>query len=181
VALQIYDESPVTETTTFKLPVRRKPDGAPAGATPTILVDTREQEPLVFARLPSVRATLVTADYSVLGLERLFAVERKDLDDLANCCSGQSRQRFERELHRLRGYPFRRLLIIGSEHDIRQAKYHSNINPQSIIGSLATWEIRFNLPVVFSASAEQAARQLERWAFYLAREIIQNANHLAKS
>jgi ERCC4-type nuclease len=78
-------------------------------------------------------------------------------------------------------YPFRRLLVVGSEDEIRQAKYHSNVSPQSVLGSLATWEIRFNLPVVFSASADLAARQLERWTFYFAREIILNANHLAKS
>jgi ERCC4-type nuclease len=122
---------------------------------------------------------LATADYSVLGLERLFAVERKSLDDLANSCSGESRQRFERELLRMRSYPFCRLLIVGSEDDIRQAKYHSNVSPQSVIGSLATWEIRFNLPVVFSASADLAARQLERWAFYFAREIILSANSIS--
>jgi ERCC4-type nuclease len=178
VALQIHDESAVRETSTFKLPVLRTLDGAPAGAYPTILVDTREQEPLVFKRLPSIRATLVTADYSVLGLEPLFVVERKSLDDLANSCSGEGRQRFERELSRMRSYPFRRLLIIGSEDQIRQSQYHSKVNPQSVIGSLATWEIRFNLPVVFAASAEQAARQLESWAFYSVREIILNANRL---
>jgi len=179
VTIQVHDQSPVTEASTFKLPVLRKPDGAPAGQKPTILVDTREQEPLVFTRLPSVRASLLTADYSVLGLERLFAVERKSLQDLANSCCGPNRERFERELLRMRSYPFGRLLIVGSEDDIHQAKYHSNINPQSIIGSLATWEIRFNLPVVFSASAEQAARQLERWAFYFAREIILSAKSIS--
>jgi ERCC4-type nuclease len=77
-----------------------------ADTEPAILIDTREKEPLVFKRLPSLRATLVTADYSVLGLQRLFAVERKSLDDLANCCSGESRQRFKGELLRMRSYPF---------------------------------------------------------------------------
>jgi hypothetical protein len=67
----------------------------------------------------------------------------------ASCCA-PNRERFERELLRMRSYSF------------RQTKYHSNINPQSIIGSLATWKIRFNLPVVFSVSPNLAARQLER-------------------
>jgi hypothetical protein len=47
------------------------------------------------------------------------------------------------------------------------------------IGSLATWEIRFDLPVVFSANAEQAARQLERWVFYFARQYILCANSIS--
>jgi ERCC4-type nuclease len=159
----------------------RTPNGAPTGVQPTILVDTREQEPLVFTRLRSCRATLVTADYSLLDLERLFAAERKSLEDLANCCSGQGRQRFERELLRMRSYPFRRLLIVGTENEIRQGQYHSNINPRSIIGSLATWEIRFDLPITFCPTPETAAHQLERWAFYFAREIILNAIRLVKS
>jgi hypothetical protein len=31
---------------------------------------------------------------------------------------GDNRERFERELHRLRGYRFKRLLVVGSEAEI---------------------------------------------------------------
>ncbi len=55
---------------------------------PAIVIDTREQMPLVFRHLSAVRATLQTGDYSVLGLEHLFAVERKSLADLVMCCVG---------------------------------------------------------------------------------------------
>ena len=40
--------------------------------------------------------------------------------ELVACCMGDNRVRFERELHRLRGYRFKRLLIVGSEKDIRE-------------------------------------------------------------
>ena len=36
---------------------------------PVIVCDTREQEPLVFTRLRSVRGTLTTGDYGILGAE----------------------------------------------------------------------------------------------------------------
>ena len=42
--------------------------------TPTIIVDTREQDPLTFANLPPERRTLPTGDYSVLGFERDFSI-----------------------------------------------------------------------------------------------------------
>jgi DNA excision repair protein ERCC-4 len=83
--------------------------------------------------LKTQSGTLVTGDYSIAGLESLFAVERKSISDLVGCCVGQGRERFERELHRLRGFRFRRLLIIGSEAQILKGEYHSNINPRAVL------------------------------------------------
>jgi hypothetical protein len=69
-----------------------------ADLRPVVVIDSREQAPLVFARLQSVAGTLYSGDYSVLGLEDVLAVERKSLDDLANCCLASGRDRFEHEL-----------------------------------------------------------------------------------
>lgn len=43
--------------------------------------------------------------------EELFAVERKTIADLVACCIGANRERFFRELHRLRGYRLLQSLI----------------------------------------------------------------------
>lgn len=85
--------------------------------TPTIIIDTREQTPLLFANLPTERRTLTTGDYSVLGFERDFSIERKTIEDLIQSATFE-RERFERELVRMRGYSFRRLLIVGTLADI---------------------------------------------------------------
>jgi DNA excision repair protein ERCC-4 len=151
-----------------------------AGAKPVIVIDTREQEPLVFERLASRARTLVSGDYSVVGLEHLFAVERKSITDLVSCCIGQNRERFERELHRLRGYRFKRLLVVGSEAEILKGDYRSNIKPQAVIGTLRAFEMRYDLPVVFSQTPELAARQVESWAFWFAREIVEVVNNLKR-
>src|SRR5262245_1280621 len=98
---------------------------------PTIVTDTREQTPLRFTQFPTVRGTLDTGDYSIAGAESLFAVERKSIEDLVACCMGDNRDRFERELHRLRGYPFARLLIVGVPAEIETQRYRSNISPKS--------------------------------------------------
>jgi hypothetical protein len=58
----------------FRLPARRSL-GELADRAPVIVVDTREQEPLAFERLASVRGTLQTGDYSVAGLQDLFSIE----------------------------------------------------------------------------------------------------------
>lgn len=129
-------------------PLRRL--GDLANVRPCIVVDTRKQAPLPIRRLPVTRAGLLTGDYSVAGLEELFAVERKSIPDLVACCVGENRERFERELHRLRGFRFKRLLIVGERKDIETGAYHSNIRPAAILASLAAWEVRFDIPVVFT-------------------------------
>ena len=70
-----------------------------------IVRDSREQAPFTFSGLPvevSVGA-LEAGDYSLHGFERRVAVERKELGDLVGCL-GTDRERFQRELARLRGY-----------------------------------------------------------------------------
>ena len=92
--------------TSFNLPALRSL-GELADHSITIVIDTREQAPLVFSQLQSVRGTLTTGDYSIQGLQELFSVERKSVGDLVGCCMGENRERFERELHRLRGFRHR--------------------------------------------------------------------------
>jgi hypothetical protein len=100
----------------FCLPALRSL-GELADRASVIVVDTREQDPLVFERLASMRGTLQTGDYSVVGLQDLFSIERKTVSDLVGCCMRQNLERFERELHRLRGYRVKRLLVVGKGGD----------------------------------------------------------------
>lgn len=161
----------------FRLPALRSL-GELADRAPVIVIDTREQEPLVFERLASVRGTLTTGDYSVAGLEPSFSIERKTVSDLVGCCMGDNRERFERELHRLRGYRFKRLLVVGSEAEILAGQYHSNIKPNAVLATLCAFEVRYDLPVVFVPTAQAGARSVELWAFYFAREVVQAVNDL---
>jgi DNA excision repair protein ERCC-4 len=142
-----------------------------------IIIDSREQTPLEFTRLPSIRGTLQSGDYSVAGLEHLFAVERKSLDDLAMSVTTE-RERFERELHRLRGFHFKRLLIVGTREDIENHTYRSKAKPNAILASLSAFECRYDIPVVFAANAVSAAQSIESWAYWFAREIRKAAEAL---
>jgi ERCC4-type nuclease len=151
-----------------------------ADLRPVIVVDCREQEPLIFSRLQSVRGTLYSGDYSVQGLEESFAVERKSLDDIANCCLSSNRDRFEHELHRLRGYQFKRLVIVGTRGEIEVQRYHSRIAPKAVLATLSAFEVRYDLPVVFAGTPEAAAREIERWAVYFSREVLKLAHSLSE-
>jgi ERCC4-type nuclease len=132
---------------------------------PTIIIDTREQTPLIFEHLASERGTLQSGDYSIAGLEHDFAVERKSIPDLCQSVT-RGRERFERELHRLRGFSFARILIVGSPKEVEQTAH----NPKAIFSSLSAMETRWRVPVVWESSPELAARLVERWAWFFWRE-----------
>ncbi len=150
-------------------------------ARPVIVVDTREQDPLPIRRLPVIRGTLYSADYSINGLQEVFGVERKSLDDLAACCVNSNRNRFEHELHRLRGFRFKRLLIIGTQAQVMAGQYVSRIKPAAIFGTLHAFEVRYDIPVVWAPTPEAAARQVETWAWYFSREITVTCNNLFRN
>jgi DNA excision repair protein ERCC-4 len=154
--------------------------GKLADLRPVLVIDTREQDPLAFTRLDSVRAGLQSGDYSFLGGEHLFAVERKSIDDLVGCCVGDNRERFERELHRLRGFRFKRLLIIGHRWMIEGRRYKSRVEPSVILHSLAAWEARYDIPVEFCEQPAYAAQLVESWAWWFAREMVETANVLLR-
>lgn len=107
-------------------------------------------------------------------------MERKTIGDLVGCCVGENRDRFERELHRLRGYRFKRLLVVGDRRSIEGGFYRSNISPLAVSGSLSAWEVRFDIPVVFADTPESAATLVENWVWYFAREHVQIANGLLR-
>lgn len=158
--------------------------GKLAESRPIIEIDSREQTPLVFTRLQSISgATLPEGDYRIAGVTD-FVVERKgSLDELASCCIGRNRDRFERELFRLRPYRFKRLLIVGAgcEQSILRHPYRSAINPRCVLGSLFAWQARFDLPYVLVPTPEIAARFIETWSMYHVRETVQSANGLLRS
>ncbi|MEX0331452.1 MAG: ERCC4 domain-containing protein [Puniceicoccaceae bacterium] len=148
---------------------------------PVVLVDTREQTPLKFTRLRSEQATLTTGDYSFAGGENQLCIERKSIPDLVACCMGKNRDRFFRELHRMRGFDFARLLVIGTRDEIKTGQYRSAIRPSSVLATLSTIEARFNVPIVFQPDPFQAAWQVEEWVWWYARELIFNTNKLLPS
>jgi ERCC4-type nuclease len=147
---------------------------------PTIIIDSREQAPLIFRNLTSGPGALTSGDYSFTGGEELFAIERKSIPDLVSCCAGSNRERFERELHRLRGYRFKRLLIVGTRAEIESGDYRSNIKPQSVLHTLSAFECRYDCPVVFCPDPTAAALQVETWAYWFAREIVKSFEAFTK-
>jgi ERCC4-type nuclease len=160
-------------------------------SAPTLVIDTREQTPLVPIRLPFIRATLATGDYSVAGAEHLFAVERKSIADLVGCCKSGTkaaegeRERFERELARLSAYcvpgRFGALLIIGTVGDIEAGAYRSEIHPRAVLNSLKSWQMRFGVWPVFRGSPAAGAAWVEERAWWFVRSMVEAVNGVARA
>ena len=137
---------------------------------PTVIIDTREQAPFTFNTLTSERGTLDTGDYSVRGLEHLVALERKSPEDLLGCIAN-GRDRFVRELQRLRAYRFRCLVVEVSYRELAAGRWRSKVHPNSVLGSIAAWCARYELPVMLCDDHKYAGEFAERFLFQAARTV----------
>lgn len=136
-------------------PRRAKPADPPA-FPPAVVIDTREQSPYAFARIPAdahqgvgllaVRTevrTLKSGDYSLAGYEARVAVERKSAADLFGTV-GQGRERFERELERLHGMQFAAVVVEAEWSEILGSPPpHTQLQPKTIFRSVLAWQQRF--------------------------------------
>jgi len=118
---------------------------------PTIVTDTREQNPFSFERFHSwfsgiERRALEVGDYSVAGLEDRCVVERKDLNDLVRSF-GMERPAFIKRLRRMSEFPDRLLVVTAPLSQIKSRYEHSPANPnqitQSLIATLAGLRVPF--------------------------------------
>ena len=118
-----------------------------------IKVDTREQTPYLFKRYSAVEVipgTLTAGDYSIPGFEDEVAIERKELGDLIGCLS-HDRERFTRELERLRGYQSAALLVEAPFAVIKAGRYRNHMNPDAAVQSILSIMQKYRMPVFFAA------------------------------
>ncbi len=138
--------------------------------------DTREQHPLDLSPLKQVSGTLVTGDYSLVGLENIIAIERKSLGDLISCV-GRERDRFDREVQRLLAYPVRALVVEATWPQIETGQWRGQVKPQAAIGSLLGW-MAHGLPVVMAGDHRRAGQFVSRMLYIAARRRWREARTL---
>ena len=146
----------------------------------TIIVDTREQQTHVMEyfdkhKIQYKNRALETGDYSMmlgdLTFERDVVCERKhSLDELCQNLT-HDRQRFEREFIRAKAYNTKVYLIIENAtwSDIFLGNYRSKTAPKSLVGSLLSWMVRFNITVLF-CKPEETARIIWGIFYYYTKE-----------
>jgi|SRR5437016_8109042 len=122
------------------------------------LVDTREQNPFDFSRFTGwfdgvKKKALALGDYSVVGIEDVCIVERKDFDDLIHSFTVE-RSVFVDRLRRMSSYPHRLLAITSSLSQIKSPYPHSGINPNRIVQSLIALLAGLRMPFVTTENHE---------------------------
>ena len=127
-----------------------------------IIRDTREQDGFTFKdgfdHAPVVRtATLDHGDYSIAGFEHRIAIERKSLQDLVGCL-GRERERFIRELVRLRGYDFAAVVVEEPMASLRAGHFRGALDPKAGEQSVWAWAQRFGIAFYFCAGKADAER-----------------------
>lgn len=152
---------------------RKKTVRGPIAAKPpdeaiTVLVDTREQLPHDLSPLRMEFVTLKTGDYSVAGLERKIAIERKSLPDFL-ACVGVERDRFEDCVQRLLGYPHRAIVIEASWDELEAGAWRSKVTPAAAIGSIDSW-IACGVPVVLAGTRKRAGERVASLLIHAARQ-----------
>lgn len=132
----------------------------------TIVIDSREQLPYRFEGYETVVEKLETGDYSVVGFENVFAVERKSLSDFLKSITWE-RKRFKKEIERgddLLGFV---VVIESSVQDILNWNYKRKVHPNSVMGTVNNWEeyhsVEFEWAGDRSNAEQQTIETLERW------------------
>lgn len=127
-----------------------------------IVIDSREQQPFEFPaeRVGAIRRALPAGDYSLEGRETEFAVERKSLADFVQTVI-RGRERFRKELLRLKGYRRACVVIEGGMPDITQARYSGGAHPASVLGAMISIIVDYGIPVYLCGDRQHACRFVE--------------------
>ncbi len=141
---------------TYKLKPTEFPDGF------VLIQDTREQRPLFSSkRLPPglvIKSTaLQDGDYSVLGYENKFSIERKGLSDLVQYCSSQ-RKETVRKMMRFAQMDFAGLVIEEREAECLVPTQWGRVSPEVIRQALISFELRYKIHIYYNSDTNAIAR-----------------------
>ena len=149
----------------------------------TVICDTREQRGehvisyLEKEKIPYIVRKIDTGDYSCqlgdMTLERDVAIERKHgLDELCGNLTSD-RDRFEREFMRAKAYGTKIFLVIEDAgwNDVFLHNYRSKMPPKSLLGSMLSWQVRFNVTIIFCAR-ENVPKLIHGLLYYYCREAL---------
>lgn len=159
-------------------------------STITIIIDKREKSNKWITdyfddkKIPYISKSLSEGDYSFfipkneelsiprdLFFDKDITIERKaSLEELSNNLSNE-RERFEKELTLFRGKMF--LLIENANyHDIYENNYNTKYNKKSFLGSLHSFNYKYNLSIMFMPKKEISGVYIYCTFYYYMKSIL---------
>ncbi len=148
------DARPYYPLAPTKLALRVRQDGKPITVPkPTAIIDSAEHMGYTFARFSNwfsgtIRRRLSTGDYTLLGLEKEIAIERKTLSDLVNSII-QERKRFIAKCEKLAAFKKKCIVIEGSLSALKTPYEESRAHPNAVLGSIVAVQERWDIPIYF--------------------------------
>jgi len=131
----------------------------------TMIMDTREQIALFEPQNWIIDKGLKTGDFSILGFEDAITIERKSLPDLFGTL-GKGRERFEKEIVRMKKMNWYGMMIEGSEDDTMREQEWSTMVVNQIYHALSSYQIQ-GLHIYYAGSKGRARdwvlSRLTRW------------------
>jgi len=138
-----------------------------------IIIDTREQKPVLFDKegdprfpdLTIVWDTLKTGDYSIVGMNspdktHSICIERKSLSDLFRS-TGRGRVRFEREYIRMAEFDYAELVV---EADLKTVFKNppplSQMIPKSVYRTILAFSQRYGINAWFCPNRQFAEQHI---------------------
>jgi ERCC4-type nuclease len=139
----------------FRLKTPEIPDGF------VLLQDQREQRPLFSGRIPSgllvKSTTLLDGDYSIMGFEEKFCIERKGISDLFPYCSSE-RERTMVKMQRFLKFDFVALVIEERECEVLKPQMWTRVSPETVRGALVSFSLRYHIHVHFNPNRDELGR-----------------------
>ncbi len=121
---------------------------------PFVIIDTREQSPYIFPEWPSMKKGLKTGDYTIMGHESSFVIERKSQTDLLGCIF---EDRFKAELKRLSEFKMATLIIEGNLTTLANDRFYKG-NIKSVVGMLQSIQLLYGVHVLYLDNRDFAQR-----------------------
>ncbi|MDA7514311.1 ERCC4 domain-containing protein [bacterium] len=143
-----------------------------------MVVDTREQTPWNLEPLQVGRGTLPTGDYSLLDFPEAISIERKELSDFIGVI-GHGRERFERELMRLKAYEASMVIVEASWQDLEAGDWRSKIKPNVVLQSIASW-VSQGHNIILAGDREMGERIARSALFFAYRRKIEPVKRILK-
>lgn len=143
-----------------------------------IVVDTREQNPWNLEPLQAKKGTLPTGDYGLLDFPEAISIERKELSDFISVI-GHGRERFERELMRLKAYDASMVIVEASWQDMEAGNWRSKIKPNVVLQSIASWVSQGHC-IILAGDREMAERIARSALFFAYRRKIEPVKRILK-
>lgn len=157
-----------------------------------MICDTREQQNEHITKyfeernIEYIKQKLDVGDYSLMlkanpemGINRdlyltnKIVIERKNgLDELTNNFKGSDRTRLENEFLRARDTKVYLMVEDAVYGDIINHKYRSKMKPQAFLGSLKSFEARYNLNTIFIENKLYSGNFIYHTALYHLREFL---------